>query len=77
MSTASKSFFTFLAGAAAATAAVMYFKSENGRKVANTVSKSFKRNVRGIQDANLTDWIDDLEASTKRTSAKFKERIGL
>jgi hypothetical protein len=77
MSTASKSFFTFLAGAAAATAAAMYIKSENGRKVSNTVSNSFKKNIRGIHDTNLTGWLDDIETSAKKTTVKFKERIGL
>ncbi|MFQ3214285.1 MAG: hypothetical protein ACJAT1_001451 [Marivirga sp.] len=77
MSTASKSFFSFLAGAAAATAAAMYFKSENGRKVTNTVSNSFRKNIRGVHDANLPDWLDDLEMSAKKTTVKFKERIGL
>lgn len=77
MSTGSKSFFTFLAGVAAAAVAAMYFKSENGRKVTNSLSQSFKKNIRGIHDANLPDWIEDIEKSTKNTSNKFKKRIGL
>ena len=77
MSTASKSFFTFLAGAAAATAAAMYLKSEKGRKISSSISKSFKKNVRGIEDFEVNDWINDLESKTKKTTAKFKERIGL
>lgn len=77
MSTSSKSFFTFLAGAAAATAAAMYFKSAKGRKVSHSLSQSFKKNVRGIQDFEVNDWINDLESSTKKTTAKFRERIGL
>ena len=77
MSTASKSFFTFLAGAAAATAAAMYFKSTKGRQFSSNLSKSFKKNVRGVREFDVNDWMDDIESTTKKTTSKFKERIGL
>ncbi|GAB3335290.1 hypothetical protein GCM10027429_17450 [Marivirga atlantica] len=77
MSTASKSFVTFLAGAAAATAAAIFLKSENGRKVKDTVSDRFRKNVRGIRDVKSPDWMDELGDSARTTTKKFKERIGL
>ena len=73
MGTSSKSLVTFLAGAAAATVATILFKAGSGQRAKSSFSKKF----RGIYEAKSPDWMDEIGASARTSTKKFRERIGL
>ncbi len=79
MSASSKSFFSFLAGAATVAAASMFFKTENGLKVrksiANSLSKSLKNARNKANEGFNSEWLNDIEDSAIESIRKVKSKV--
>ncbi|HET8861538.1 hypothetical protein [Marivirga sp.] len=77
MGTTSKSFFSFLAGAAAVLAAGAYLSSKNGQKITKTVSDRLRNIKRHTAESLDSDWLNDLSDSANQTAKSFREKIKL
>ncbi|MBK6265204.1 hypothetical protein JKA74_09150 [Marivirga sp. S37H4] len=75
MSTSSKSLFSFLAGVATTAAASVFFKTENGRKVCQSLANTLKNLKTKSNSSAGIDWINELGDSEMDIARKFKSKL--
>ncbi|GAA5039535.1 hypothetical protein GCM10011506_38880 [Marivirga lumbricoides] len=75
MGTTSKSFITFLAGAATAVTVGMFLKSETGKKFRQNFANQLKNISNKTNEGFNSDWITELEENAINSAKRFKSKV--
>lgn len=75
MSSSSKSIFSFLAGAAAVAAAGVFLRSENGKKIKQSIVATIQKASKKTKENVNTDWINELSDSAIHNAKNFRSKM--